>query len=359
MVKVPSNIEFYRGRRVFVTGHTGFKGSWLIAFLHELGAEVCGYALEPAEGSLYQQMDGDTICSSMYGDICDVVHLKHALIAFQPEIVLHLAAFGFVSECYEDPERAYRTNILGSQNLLEAVRACDSIRSVVLVSTDKVYVNRGDGASYKEDDPIGGVGPYAGSKTCMEILAEDYRETYFLTNDRKIGLATARASNVLGGGDHIKTRLIPSVLDAVSENRPVNLRNPEQTRPWQYVLDALNGYLTIAKYLYYYPEEYSGAWNIGPGPEGIKSVGWVVDEIRRSFSDLTVAESAKFQIHESETLGLDIAKMVTRTDWRPLLMTEEIVRAVVEFYRRQKAGESVRNICEGQIKSFLEGIVND
>lgn len=349
------NIEFYRGRRVLVTGHTGFKGTWLIAILNYLGANVLGYALEPPVGGLYQKIKGDDLVQSVIGDLNDVDKLDRAVEEFKPEVVLHLAAFGFVNECYQDPVKAYQTNLMGTLRLLEALRSCETVKSIVLVSTDKVYENEGNSANYQESDRLGGIGPYAGSKTCMEILANDYKETYFQNGMRNIGIATARASNVLGGGDHIETRLIPTILKAASKGRPVELRNPEQTRPWQSVLDALNGYLSIARLLYNSPEEYSEAWNIGPTVDGIKSVGWVFDKINASFKGLQTTSGEKFDIKESKTLGLNIRKSLSFLDWEPYVSVERTIEMVVEFYKFQQAGEWERDICMRQIKEFYGG----
>lgn len=349
------NIEFYRGRRVLVTGHTGFKGTWLIAILNYLGANVLGYALEPRDGCLYQKIKGDDLVQSVIGDLNDEKRLDKAVKEFEPEIVLHLAAFGFVNECYQNPVKAYQTNLMGSLRLLETLRSCEKIKSIVLVSTDKVYENEGDGVNYQESDRIGGIGPYAGSKTCMEVLANDYKKTYFQDGMRSIGIATVRASNVLGGGDHIETRLIPTILKSVAEGRTVELRNPKQTRPWQSVLDALNGYLSIARLLYNSPKEYSEAWNIGPTVEGIKSVDWVFDKISNSFKGLQTVPGGNFNIEESKTLGLNIEKALSFLDWKPYVSVERTIEMVVEFYKCQQAGEWERDICMKQIKEFYGG----
>lgn len=352
---VSNNIAFYRGKRVFVTGHTGFKGAWLTIILHYLEANVMGFSLAPEPECLYGQIDGDKLLTSVTGDILDQQSLERSIQSFQPEIIIHLAAFGFMKECFDNPVKAYRTNLDGSMNLLEAVRKCSSVKSVILVSTDKVYENKGDGAIYREEDQLGGENPYSCSKACMEIMARDYRENYFMTDERKIGIATARASNVLAGGDHVRTRLIPSILEAVDNGTTVELRNPNQTRPWQSAFDALNGYLTIARYLYRKPDIYSGAWNIGPTKDGIRSVGWVMNRIQHSFGSLKAEVGEKFRVRESETLGLDIGKTVNKLDWYPMMGCEEVVDEVVEFYRRSKAGEPAYDICMSQVENYYGG----
>lgn len=354
------NIKFYRRRRVLITGHTGFKGSWMTCILDYLGAESCGYALNPEKGCLYDLIDGDSLIASHIGQLEDYDKLKTVLLEFQPEIVIHLAAYGFMNECYNDPRRAYSSNVIGTVNLLEAVRCCESVKSVVIVSTDKVYYNKGDGAIYTEDDKLGGFSPYSCSKTCMELIVKDYYDNYFKDNmEHKVGIGVVRASNVLAGGDHIKSRLIPSIIRAIDEGSSVELRNPNQTRPWQAVLDALDGYLTVGRYLYDFPEEYSGAWNIGPTKEGIKSVGWVFNKIETYFNGLESKNSRGFEVQESETLGLDITKATTKLDWHPRLTVDQVVELVVDFYKGQKQRITELELCRRQIADYYGGIKNE
>lgn len=350
-----NNILFYKGKRVLVTGHTGFKGAWLTVMLSYLGAEAQGYAHKPESGSLYEKIQGDNFIKNVTGDLLDYQLLRKTVQEFQPEIVIHLAAFGFMKECYDDPIQAYKTNVLGTVNLLETLRFCSSVKSIVIVSTDKVYENKGDGALYAEEDKLGGISPYSSSKTCMELAVNDYRETYFGANNKSVGIATVRASNVLAGGDHIQTRLIPTILRSVDTGNPVELRNPTQTRPWQSVLDALNGYLTVARYLYNNPVEYSKAWNIGPTSDGIRSVSWVFERIKASFEELEEKRGKQIVVSESETLGLDISKAMSQLDWRPKLSCAGVIEQVVEFYKAQRDGKDEYQICLNQIKNFFEG----
>lgn len=350
------NHEFYKGKRVLVTGHTGFKGAWLTALLNYMDVNGLGYALLPEANSLYEKIQGDTLITNVTGDLLDVSLLERTIQEFKPEIIIHLAAFGFIKECYNEPVKAYQTNVIGSMNLLESIKKCDSVRSVVLVSTDKVYDNKGDGALYRECDAIGGLDPYSNSKSCMELLVRSYYASYFQTERKNLGVATVRASNVLAGGDHIQTRLIPSILCALDSGTSVELRNPLQTRPWQSVLDALNGYLTIARYLYESPLGYSGAWNIGPSRDGIKSVSWVFEKMSKSFAGLNVEVGEKFGVLESETLGLDIQRALDSLDWRPVVSCDRVVELVVEFYKRQKLGENEYRICMSQIDEFFNTV---
>lgn len=351
-----ANKAFYRNKRIFVTGHTGFKGTWLTAILYKLGAETRGYALAPEEGCLFGKIKGREMTDNITGDVRDKEHLQSALCSFGPEIVIHLAARATVQECYDHPHDAYETNVMGTVNLLEAVRACGRVKSVVVVTTDKVYANKGDGAVYKENDPLGGSDPYSSSKTCMEYISEAYKRSYLQTRDRMAGVATVRASNILAGGDHIQSRLIPSILNAIAAGRPVELRNPQQTRPWQSMLDALNGYLSVGRLLYAKPEEYSSQWNIGPTRDGIREVLWVV----RKMQDFYKMEAgyrfgeAVSQVVESKTLGLDITTSLTKLDWEPELSFDDMIREIVEFFQGQLAGRDERELCLEQIERFYQ-----
>lgn len=347
-----ANQKFYKNKRVLVTGHTGFKGAWLCAVLDYFGADVTGYALAPDEGSLFEKIKGTLSVKHTEGDIRDYESIRKTVDAFQPEIVIHLAALAQVKDCFDDPVRAYSTNVMGTVNLLESLRACDNVKSIIVVTTDKVYENKGDGAIYMEDDLLGGADPYATSKTSMEHVVRAYRESYFQTGGRFTGIATVRASNVLGGGDHIQSRLIPSILNAVAHGTTVELRNPNQTRPWQSILDALNGYLTVGRYLYESPKEFSQGWNIGPTVDGIRSVSWVVNKIQEFYNGLETVAGNKYNVRESETLGLDIHKSLERLDWEPRLSCERVVELVVEFFTGQQNGVMEEELCRRQIEEF-------
>lgn len=348
------NKAFYCGKRVFVTGHTGFKGAWLTAMLHELGAETTGYALAPAEGCLFEKMGGDTMLHSIIDDVRDYERLTASLLEAQPEIVIHLAAQAIVKDCFDHPRYTYETNVMGTENLFEAVRQCASVKSVVVVTTDKVYENKGDGAVYVETDPLGGIDPYSSSKTCMEHIAYTYRHSYLQTGERMTGVSTVRASNVLGGGDHVQSRLIPSILNAISAGKPVELRNPHQTRPWQSVLDALNGYLAIGRLMYLEPQKYSGEWNIGPTIDGIKDVLWVVNKMQAHYTNTQYILGDAFDVTESKTLGLDITKSLAQLDWMPLLSCDRMLYNVVDFFKQQQAAIPEREICAMQIAEFFQ-----
>lgn len=349
-----SNREFYEGKRVFITGHTGFKGAWATTLLHELKTEALGYALAPVKGSLFEKINGSTLINSVIGDVRDFEFLKKTLCDFQPEIILHLAAQAIVKDCFDNPRFAYETNVMGTVNLLEAVRECDSVKSLLVITTDKVYENKGDGAVYVEGDPLGGVDPYSSSKTCMEYITDTYKQSYLQAGGRCIGVSTVRASNVLGGGDHVQSRLIPSILNSIAEGKEVELRNPDQTRPWQSVLDALNGYLTICRLMYKEPDAYSSQWNIGPTGDGIKEVLWILEKMKGFFENTAryvVGET--FDVAESKTLGLDITKSITKLNWEPELSCDRMLYNVVDYFKRQLNGESERDISLGQVREYL------
>ena len=356
-VEMGANIKnkaFYQGRNVFVTGHTGYKGAWLTAILHELGSNMTGYALKAPEGSLFDKMGGTHLINSVEGDVRDFEHLKTTLLETRPEIVIHLAAQAIVKDCFDDPRLAYETNVLGTVNLLEAVRSCNSVESIVVITTDKVYENKGDGAVYIETDPLGGVDPYSSSKTCMEYITDTYKRSYLQAEGRMIGVATVRASNVLGGGDHVQSRLIPSILRSIAAGRPIELRNPHQTRPWQSMMDALNGYLTIGRLLHEQPKKYSSQWNIGPTRDGIKDVLWVVDKMKEHYANTQYVVGNTFAVTESKTLGLDINKSLQQLDWEPLMSCDKMLYNIVEFYKMQQDGVPELEICKKQIREFFE-----
>ena len=348
------NKEFYVDKRVFITGHTGFKGAWLTLILNELGTKARGYALPPEADCLFAKIDGSELIDHIAGDIRESDKLADALVSFKPEIVLHLAAVVTVQDCYNDPYKTYGTNVMGTVNLLEAIRKCPSVKSAVVITTDKVYENKGDGAVYKVGDPLAGIDPCSASNTCAEIIVNSYRRSYYQADKRNIGVATARPSNVIAGGDHVQTRLIPSILNGFASGKPAELRNPDQTRSWQSVLDALNGYLTIARKLYEEPDTFSAPWNIGPSKEGICSAGEIFEKLRLYFNSAepyTVIE--KRMVRESKTLGLDIEESVRRLGWSPEQPLDKILYELTDFFKRQRSGEAEREICLRQIREFF------
>ena len=349
------NKQFYSGKRIFVTGHTGFKGAWLTLILNEIGAIARGYALPAEQGCLFENINGADYIDHISGDVRDVDELTEAIISFKPEIVLHLAAQVTVQDCFNDPLKTYGTNVMGTVNLYEAVRKCSSIKSVVTITTDKVYENKGDGAIYKVGDTLAGADTCSTSNICVEFVTDAYRRSYFNTDNRTIGVATARPSNVIAGGDHVQTRLIPSILNGFADSKPSELRNPDQSRSWQSAIDALNGYMTIGRKLFEDPKEYSAPWNIGPNRDGIRTVGEIYEKIRYYFNSgesYVVVDNR--EVRESMTLGLDIEQSIDKLGWYPEQSLDKIIFNLTDFFIRQRNNENEREICLRQIREFFE-----
>ncbi|MBU6476161.1 MAG: CDP-glucose 4,6-dehydratase, partial [Alphaproteobacteria bacterium] len=321
---------FWQGKRVFLTGHTGFKGAWLTALLLRDGAIVTGYALPPPTNpALFGLLNLKSRIAHIEGDVRDRAKLAAALAAAQPEIVFHLAAQALVRASYEDPLGTFDTNTTGTLNLLEALRSCKSVRSIVVVTSDKCYLNNETGAFFREDDPLGGKDPYSASKAAAEIVAQAYHESFF--KPAGIPLATARAGNVIGGGDWAKDRLIPDVARAHAAGEPVLIRSPNATRPWQHVLEPLRGYMMLAEQLVSEGQAFTGGWNFGPRPEDIRSVGDVLSKLKETLPFELRLDSSP-QPAEAKTLGLDIRKSMEKLGWQPRLALDEAIRWTGEWY---------------------------
>jgi CDP-glucose 4,6-dehydratase len=344
---------FWRGRRVLLTGHTGFKGGWLALWLRELGARVTGYALEPpTDPSFFESCGVAQVVDDVRADIRDVERMKAAAAKCDPQVVFHLAARSIVRAGYADPLETYGTNVMGTATVLEACRGAKALEAIVCVTTDKCYENREWEWPYREDDRLGGRDPYSSSKAAAELVAEAWRRSFFA--DGKVGLATARAGNVIGGGDWAADRLIPDLARAVQAGSPSVIRNPSATRPWQHVLEPLSGYLVLAQRLAQDPARHSEAWNFGPDPGGDREVGFVVDEVARLFGSrlVTKRENASGP-HEAGKLMLDSSKARARLAWRPRLALADALRLTVEWYDKFISGErSMRAFSEQQIKQY-------
>ena len=337
---------FWRGRRVFLTGHTGFKGGWLSLWLQRLGAEVTGYALPPSKSpSLFAEADVATGMTSVIGDIRELSALKRAVAESAPEIVFHLAAQPLVRASYADPIETYSTNVLGTVNLFEAVRSQGSVRAIVNVTSDKAYENREWAQGYRETDPMGGHDPYSSSKGCAELVTAAYRRSFGLS------LASARAGNVIGGGDWSPDRLVPDVLAALAAGRPVEIRHPAATRPWQHVLEPLRGYLTLAERLLFDPKRFAEAWNFGPDEASCQPVSAVVGECLRVWgAEASWGAQAGDHPHEASYLKLDSSKARTALGWAPKLSLPEAISLTVDWHRRWLAGSDMRSFTLLQIE---------
>jgi len=331
--------NFWKGKKVFVTGHTGFKGSWLTQWLLLLGATVKGFSLEPETNpALFSILQLTEHMMHTIGDIRDGEALKKSLVSFQPDIVFHLAAQPLVRRSYKEPHLTYETNVMGTLNLYEAVRSCDTVRSVVSITTDKCYENREWVWGYRESDPMGGYDPYSSSKGCVELLSSAYRHSFFNVADygktHQVGLATARAGNVIGGGDWAEDRLIPDCIRSLSTGKDIVIRNPRATRPWQHVLEPLSGYLLLAQKLWDEPRQYDGGWNFGPSDDDARPVEWIVKRLCSLWkSDVGYKIDKGSHPHESNYLKLDCSKVKAKLGWRPTWNLERALSEIVSWHK--------------------------
>jgi len=357
MEGVELNPKFWSGKRVFLTGHTGFKGSWLSLWLQHLGAELTGFSLEaPTTPSLFELVKVARCMQSITGDIRDIESLKSSLKAARPEIVIHMAAQSLVRQSYQSPIETYSTNVMGTVHLLEAVRQTDTVRAVVNVTSDKCYENREWAWGYRENEQMGGYDPYSNSKGCAELVSAAYRSSFFNPNDydrHGVALATARAGNVIGGGDWAKDRLIPDILSAFGSGKKVKIRNPDAVRPWQHVLEPLSGYLALAESLAEKGPAFATGWNFGPNDEDAKSVGWIVKQMAARWGGETGYTIDQGEhAHEANYLKLDISKARTQLNWRPALRLNDALDMIVDWAKAQHSGADISALTEQQISFY-------
>lgn len=357
LVNLEDVASFWKGKSVFLTGHTGFKGSWLSIWLHALGARVTGYALAPpTEPNLYRLAGIENISHSIIGDIRNSAQLQQALASSAPEIVIHMAAQPLVRESYLFPLDTYSTNVMGTVNLFEAVRQCHAVRAIVNVTTDKCYDNQGVDHRFKENDPLGGYDPYSSSKACSELVTAAYRSSYFNPQEyvrHRVAIATARAGNVIGGGDWAKDRLIPDCIRSLHAGEPIRIRNPHATRPWQHVLEPLFGYLTLSQRLYEHGCDYDGAWNFGPAIEDAKPVEWIVKNMCDKWgSNARFDVDSGDHLHEANYLRLDSTKAQTRLGWSPCWNLNQALDATLEWVRVWQAGGDLAAQSVEQIERY-------
>ncbi len=348
---------FWQGKKVLLTGHTGFKGSWLSLWLQAMGAEVIGYALAaPTNPSLFDIADVEAGMTSIIADIRDLDKLKAVFAKYQPEIVIHMAAQPLVRYSYQNPVETYSTNVMGTVNLLEVVRGTASVKAVVNITTDKCYENREWAWGYRENEAMGGYDPYSNSKGCAELVSAAYRSSFFNAEtyaEHGVALATVRAGNVIGGGDWADDRLIPDILAGFEQNKLVDIRNPHAIRPWQHVLEPLRGYLTLAEHLYEEGPPFAEGWNFGPNDEDAKPVGWIVEQMAALWG-----KDAQWQIdtgehpHEAHYLKLDISKARSRLDWYPALRLNEALQLIIDWSKQRQAGANMRQLTLTQINNY-------
>lgn len=342
--------DAWRGRRVFITGHTGFKGSWLALWLADLGAEVTGYALPPpTDPSLFAQARVGEMLHGIEGDVRDMASLEAAIAAARPEVVFHLAAQSLVRASYERPVETYATNVMGTVHLLDACRRVEEVRAIVCITSDKCYENREWVWPYRESDAMGGHDPYSSSKGAAELVIAAYRRSFL---DMAKGVASVRAGNVIGGGDWAPDRLVPDIVRALEAyQRPV-IRSPGSVRPWQHVLEALGGYIMIAERLLAGDAAAAGGWNFGPADDDTRPVGWIVEQMLAAWGASGWDRPAGEQPHEAGILKLDCSKVRSELGWRPALSLAQALTKVVEWHRAVSQGADAREICLTQLRDY-------
>jgi CDP-glucose 4,6-dehydratase len=354
-------MTFWSGRRVLVTGHTGFKGAWLSLWLTELGADVSGYALAPStDPSLFESARiADLICH-IEGDVRDLEALALAVRRTRPEVIFHLAAQSLVRRSYLEPVETYATNVMGAAHVLEATRLIGGVRAVVCVTSDKCYENLGLGLPFREDDPMGGHDPYSSSKGCAELVVSAYVRSFFppaRIGEHRVAVASARAGNVIGGGDWSADRLVPDFVRAALKGEQLVLRYPDALRPWQHVLEPLRGYLMLAERLHAGDARATGSWNFGPSDDDAKPVSWVIDELTRrwgSSKGWRLADGP--QLHEAPDLRLDCAKARAELGWKPTIALPQALALVSDWHRRVAAGEESRAATLDQIRDYAGAV---
>ncbi len=348
---------FWAGRQVFVTGHTGFKGSWLCLWLQQLRAGVTGYALQPpTQPSLFEEAHVSRGMASLVGDVRSPVSVMEALKKAQPEIVFHMAAQSLVRLSYAHPVDTYATNVMGTVHLLEAVRHVPSVRAVVIVTSDKCYENRDWLWGYRENEPMGGHDPYSNSKGCAELVTTAYRDSFFNLQqyDRhRVALASARAGNVIGGGDWAVDRLVPDFVRAIAERKPLRIRSPRAIRPWQHVLEPLSGYLALAERLYRDGAAFAEAWNFGPAEADNRPVQWIAERMAGRWGNGAGWElDSSPQPHEATYLKLDCSKALARLDWRPRWDLATALDRIVAWHKAHLDGKDMRAVTQEQIAEY-------
>ncbi|MGH7766134.1 MAG: CDP-glucose 4,6-dehydratase [Candidatus Binatia bacterium] len=351
------NRAFWKAKKVLVTGYSGFKGSWLALWLQSLGADLMGYALcPPTEPNLFEIADVSRGMTGITGDIRDLENLKTVIARHRPEIVIHMAAQALVQYSYHNPVETYSTNIMGTVNVLEAVRHSESVRVVVCITSDKCYENNEWFWGYRENERMGGRDPYSSSKGCAELIISAYRNSYFPAENHQrhsVALASTRAGNVIGGGDWAKYRLIPDIMKSLMEKRPVIIRNPKSIRPWQHVLEPLSGYLLLAEQLWERGPELAQAWNFGPNDEEVRNVAWIADYLTKQWEDggRWEQDSASHP-HEDTYLKLDCSKAKSLLGWSPRLHLSTALDWIVAWYRGWQQNEDMHRLSLAQIDRY-------
>lgn len=350
---------FWDKKRVFITGHTGFKGSWLCLWLNSMGAEVTGYALDPpTEPSLFKLCNIHELIHSIKGDVRDLDFLRKSICDARPEVVIHMAAQPLVRDSYTSPVDTYEINVMGTVNVLEAVRSTNGIKAVINVTTDKCYENKEWLWGYRENEPFGGYDPYSNSKACSELVTAAYRSSFFnhaKYNIHGVAVASARAGNVIGGGDWARDRLITDCVNSLLQGDKIRIRNPHAIRPWQHVLEPLAGYLSLAEKLHANGAEFAEGWNFGPDESDAKTVEWIVRTLCQKWDGAPGYYIDKGEHpHEATYLKLDCSKAKSRLEWRPKWDLEKTIDCIIEWTKDYKAGKDLRKTCLKQIANYVQ-----
>jgi CDP-glucose 4,6-dehydratase len=351
------NSQFWKGKTVLLTGHTGFKGSWLSLWLQKIGANVIGFSKSvPTKPSLFYLANVKDDMTSIMGDTRNFNKIEKVINEFKPQIIFHMAAQSLVHTSYQKPSETFSTNIMGTVNLFESIRISGIPRVVVNVTSDKCYENKELKRGYREDDIMGGYDPYSSSKGCAELITSSFRDSFFNTKNYKkhqIALASVRAGNVLGGGDWSENRLIPDIIRSITNNLPVEIRNSSATRPWQFVLEPLSGYLLLAEKLWKYGPKYAEGWNFGPNNKDIKPVSYITKKFMQLWKDdINFKSNKKINLHETNYLKLDCTKAKTKLGWEPKMNLDLALEYTVEWYEKFIQKENIREFSEQQIENF-------
>jgi CDP-glucose 4,6-dehydratase len=347
------NSDFWKGKKVFITGHTGFKGSWLSLWLQEMGSIVKGYALEPNTfPNLFTEAKVSHNMYSEIGDITDLNHITESMKEFNPEVLIHMAAQPLVRLSYQEPALTYATNVMGTVNVLEAARKCSNLKAIVSVTTDKCYENKEWAWGYRENEPMGGHDPYSSSKGCAELVTAAYRKSFF-NDENSAFLASARAGNVIGGGDWSADRLIPDILRAFEKKESVIVRNPLSTRPWQHVLEPISGYLVLAQHLFEEGSNFAEGWNFGPKDEDCKPVSWILDKMVTNWGNGASWELDKNNNpHEAGFLKLDCSKAAMQLNWFPKWNLEFTLESIINWHQHYIAQKNIQEQCLLEIAKY-------
>lgn len=350
--------NFWKNKKIFITGHTGFKGAWLTLILNRLGAKTLGYSLEaPTSPSLFALCNISKTTQSIIADIRDLNNLEQVMLSFEPEIVLHLAAQALVRRSYKDPLETYTTNIIGTANLFETIRKTQSVKAVVNVTSDKCYENMEWDRPYTEEDRFGGFDPYSSSKACSEIITASYRNSFF--SNTKVALASARAGNVIGGGDFSEDRLLPDFFRAIQKDKALIIRNPNATRPWQHVFEPLYGYLLLAKNLFEKNSTFTEGWNFGPLNDDAKPVSFIADYICKKWgNNSSYIISNNKEPHEAKLLKLDATKARTRLNWKNHLNIQAALDLTIDWWKAYFNKEDILKVSLNQINEYLDKTQN-